>query len=166
MDDQGQDLETYISNKFGPQGLQMVRNPNAHIYQSGRAVGIEFLRQRNVVPTQRAHALVEYVKEKEGNERANAFMEVLFHQYFEKGENINSINTLLDLVQPFVSSLPDPSVLEERRSNVEGKDLAYKRGIRGVPYFSIEQEGDRPVQFSGAQPVDLMVEVLEEAADV
>ena len=42
----------------------------------------------------------------------------------------------------------------------------YQRGlnIRGVPFFIIHGKGDeRPVAFSGAQPVDIIAEQLQQA---
>ena len=55
----------------------------------------------------------------------------------------------------------------ERHRKVVEKDRFHKDGmnIHGVPFFIIEQhDGSRPVGFSGAQPADLIAEMLQEAA--
>ena len=40
------------------------------------------------------------------------------------------------------------------------------QGISGVPFFIIEQNnGGKPLAFSGAQPIDVIAECLEEASE-
>ncbi len=65
----------------------MLDDPNSYLRRAGRAVGIEFVTERNIYPTISAHALVETLKETNNNEGANRFMEELYKRYFEKAEN-------------------------------------------------------------------------------
>merc|ERR1712150_70529 len=96
--EEGVDIETYLYNKYGSRGVQAFHDPDSHLFTSGRKVGIEFLKKRNVYPTIKAHSLMEYAKEQQdNNDAANQIMEELFHRYFEKGENINCADTLVDI---------------------------------------------------------------------
>ena len=51
MDDEGEDLRHYIVRKYGPRGARMVDDPNNHLMQSGKAVGIAFENKRKIYPT-------------------------------------------------------------------------------------------------------------------
>lgn len=51
MDEQGEDLREHIIGKYGPRGASMIDDPNNHLMQSGRAVGINFVNERKIYPT-------------------------------------------------------------------------------------------------------------------
>ncbi len=56
---------------------------------------------------------------------------------------------------------------ETRREQVREKDRYYKNvwGVSGVPYYVVERNDGQPaIEFSGAQPIDIIAEQLEEAA--
>ena len=136
-----------------------------------------------------AHALMEYMKEID-NDKANQLMEIMYQEYFEKGRNINADDVLEELALrvgggdgTIITSEGVRTVLRDgsRLTDIVRKDQLAKRqmGVTGVPYFIIESadaedptttttSGRRhrrpPVAFSGAQPVDLIAEVLEEQA--
>ena len=46
-----EDLRAHLYNKYGPRGARMADDPNSHLMQAGRAVGIHFNNKRNVYPT-------------------------------------------------------------------------------------------------------------------
>jgi len=168
--DEGEDLEAHLYKKYGSRGLQMLNDPNTYLYVAGRKVGIEFLKNRKVYPTYKAHALMEYAKEQD-NQKANKLMEELFQRYFEKGENINSEDTLVEIASKAgieEQAAKDAIGDEKFRFSVNEKDSYHKQKMRvsGVPFFVIERkDGQRPVGFSGAQPVDIIAQQLEEAAE-
>ena len=170
MKEEGEDLREHLFNKYGPRGARMIDDPNKHLMQSGREVGIQFNNQRRIYPTTKAHALMEYLKERD-HEKANDLMEIMFHEYFENAQNINSADKLEELaVQVGVEAAEARAAMEseELLNQVRVKDRFAKTEMRvsGVPFFIIESnvEGGRPVAFSGAQPVGLIAEVLEEAS--
>lgn len=169
IDPEGENVREHLLVKYGPRGPAMLEN----VIRAGRAAGIEFS-HKNVYPTIKAHALMEYLKDTKGESTANQFMESLYFEYFEKDQNINSDDFLLELVGRLEGvnvaeatlALMDNSELKER---VRQKDMKAKRQMRvsGVPFFIIESNkaGAQPVGFSGAQPADMIAEVLEEQVD-
>lgn len=169
--EEGEDLEAHLYKKYGTKGVEMLRDPNSHLYVAGRKVGIEFAQKRNIYPTLKAHALMEYAKKEHSNDTANELMEELFHRYFENGDNINSDEILAQIAEKVgiessksKDACQDDSLLYE----VYEKDKLHKEQMRisGVPFFVIDRkDGQRPIGFSGAQPIDIMAEQLEEASD-
>jgi predicted DsbA family dithiol-disulfide isomerase len=168
--EEGEDLEAVMFRKYGSRGVQMVNDPNSHLRTSGKKVGIDFLVKRNVYPTLKAHSLMEYSKN-EDNKAANQIMEELFHRYFENGENINSIDILLEIASKAGidgKAAKDAIKDDEFIYAVNEKDTLHKRQMRisGVPFLVIERkDGQRPVGFSGAQPIDIIAEQLKDASE-
>lgn len=171
MPEEGEDLEAHLFKKYGHAGVQMVKDPNAYLYVAGRKVGIEFTQKRNIYPTKKAHALMEYTKKTKSNEVANQMMEEMFHRYFEKGDNINSEDVLAEIATKVgvdETSAKEACQDDQYLYDVEEKDKLYKEQMRisGVPFFILERkDGQRPIGFSGAQPIDIMAEQLEEATE-
>jgi predicted DsbA family dithiol-disulfide isomerase len=145
-------------------------NPDNSIAKAGRAVGIQFTNQRNMYPTVQAHALMEHVK-KNDNDKANALMEIMYSEYFEKGVNINHVDVLTALAERVgLDKVEAKAAIEnqELQALVRKKDQMYKTQMRvsGVPFFIIEpNNGDRPIAFSGAQPPEIIAEQLETASE-
>ena len=166
----GRRLADHLGKKYGQRAIQMLNDPNNHMYVTGRKVGIEFTSKRKIYPTQKAHALMEYLKEQDNN-KANEVMEEMYKRYFEQGQNINDDSVLKEIAVKFgVKEEEAKDAIEDGRRlmEVDEKDYIAKRrmGISGVPFFRIEQNsGGRPVGFSGAQPIDIIAECLEEAAE-
>jgi predicted DsbA family dithiol-disulfide isomerase len=168
MPEEGEDIMEHLVKKYGPAAEKRFNDPNSSMKQSGRAVGIEFTNDRRIYNTLKAHTLVEYVKnELKDNEKANAIMEDLYGRYFEKGENIDSVELLQQVAQKAGHSV-DAQVLEDpkRHSNILEKDMQVKRrGVHGVPFFIIENNGDgESVNFSGAYPPAFIAEQLIDAS--
>jgi predicted DsbA family dithiol-disulfide isomerase len=171
MPDEGEDIEAHLYKKYGINGVKMLKDPNAYLYVAGRKAGIEFTNKRNIYPTKKAHALMEYAKNEKSNDVANQMMEEMFHRYFEKGDNINSEDVLAEIAQKVgidESSAKEAVKNDQYLYEVNEKDKLYKQQMRisGVPFFLIERkDGQRPIGFSGAQPVEIMAEQLEEATE-
>lgn len=116
---------------------------------------------------------MEYLKEND-NEKANQLMGIMYEEYFEKGQNINADDVLEGLAARVGLTAEQTRIVihdDARLRGVVQKDQLAKRqmGVTGVPFFVIEPsstaaKGARPVAFSGAQPADLIAEVLEEQA--
>jgi predicted DsbA family dithiol-disulfide isomerase len=167
--EEGEDLEEYLSRKYGASAVQRLHDPNSYMRTAGRKVGIEFNSKRRVLPTGKAHALMEYAKERQGNDTANKIMEDLFHRYFEKAENISDVNLLVDIASKHgIDKESAKNAIQDDKFiyAVNEKDQLHKQQMRisGVPFFVIQRkDGKRPVGFSGAQPVDVIAEQLEDA---
>ena len=136
----------------------------------GRKVGIEFNNDRLAVNTKRAHSLVELLKNKGENDKANAFMEDLYIAYFEDGENINDEKVLKEKIakydvdeQEIAFAMTEHNLMEVVQKD---RDVKAKYGVSGVPYFMIHPNkgGGLPVAFSGAYPPEAIAEQLQEAA--
>jgi predicted DsbA family dithiol-disulfide isomerase len=113
---------------------------------------------------------MEHVK-KSDNAKANALMEVMYLEYFEKGVNINNVDVLTALAERVgLDKVEAKAAIENQdlQALVRQKDQAYKTEMRvsGVPFFIIEpNNGNRPIAFSGAQPPDIIAEQLEKASE-
>ena len=169
--EEGQDIQEYLARKYGSRAVQRMNDPNSYLYTAGKKVGIEFLKKRNIYPTFKAHSLMEFVKEIDNN-LANDLMEQLFHRYFEKGENINEDKVLVEIASNLgIDQGKARKSLEGDNSfryTVQEKDQIHKQRMRisGVPFFIIERKGKKPpLGFSGAQPIEIMAEQLEEATE-
>jgi predicted DsbA family dithiol-disulfide isomerase len=170
MGDEGEDLMEHLTKKYGPGAAARALDPNSSLYVMGRKVGIEFATDRKMVATQRAHALVEHLKTK-NNESANQFMEDLFRSFFVEGQDINQEALLAEMAQKYgVDAKEATSVMDAKHRHdimVKDRQIKSKYGVSGVPFFMIHpNEGSGPpVAFSGAYPVDVIAEQLEEAAE-
>ena len=171
LPEEGEPIEQHLEKKYGTAAVARFRGPNNPLFDAGQKVGINFTNNRNIYPTVRAHALVEKVKEID-NDKANTLMEALFHCYFEEGQNINDPESLADIalkatefdVQQALNAMDDAIL----HAQVRTKDRLYKVQMRvtGVPFYIIEQNnGGRPVAFSGAQSPETIAELLTDAAD-
>ena len=171
LPEEGEPIEQHLEKKYGPAAMVRFRGPDNPLIAAGRKVGIHFTNNRRIYPTLRAHSLLEMIKE-QSNDEANKLMEALFHSYFEEGQNINDPEKLAVMAQK-VTGLDKQQALEamedaNRHESVRAKDQMYKSKMRvtGVPFYIIEKaSGGRPVTFSGAQPPEMIAELLEEAAD-
>jgi predicted DsbA family dithiol-disulfide isomerase len=166
----GEDFDVHIGKKYGPAMAAKLDSPDNSIAKAGRAVGIQFNNQRNMYPTVQAHALMEHVK-KSDNAKANALMEIMYSEYFEKGENINDVDVLTALAERVGLDKEEAKAAIENQdlqAVVQKKDQMYKTQMRvsGVPFFIIEpNNGERPIAFSGAQPPEIIAEQLESASE-
>jgi predicted DsbA family dithiol-disulfide isomerase len=170
MPEEGEPIGEHLSKKYGPSAAQRFNDPNSSLRVMGRNVGIEFNNDRKVVNSKRAHALVEYLKHEKGNDAANQLMEDLYKMYFEDGQDINDETVLITAVNKYgldaehTRRVIAPDYLKE----IVEKDQhnKYRYGVSGVPFFIIHPNDgkSRPVTFSGAYPVEVIAEQLEEAA--
>ena len=140
--------------------------PDNPLSQAGNKVGIAFNPSRRLIPTLRPHVIMEHVNKVHGVDKGNELMKVLFRKYFEEAIDVSVPSHLLDacaevfgpeLRESFTVALGDEAIA----SSVKAKDQFAKSRLRvsGVPFFII---GDN--SFSGAQPPELLAEVLREAA--
>mmetsp|Transcript_11820 Transcript_11820/g.34109 ORF Transcript_11820/g.34109 Transcript_11820/m.34109 type:complete len:184 (+) Transcript_11820:335-886(+) len=182
---QPESIEQHLTKKYGPGIARSLRDPNSSLNRMGRENGIHWNHDRNVYPTQKAHALMEFVQQRKSKEEANQLMEIMYKAYFEDGADIADVNVLKGFAKPLLadsssssSSSQDTEIdaAIESALSVENQDkvtakvnaLRTKYRVSGVPHFIIESntKGRPPATFSGAYPVDVLAEQLEEAAGI
>ncbi len=160
----------HLSNKYGPAIVERFNKPNNPLDLAGRNVGITFNKSRRFINTVDGHRLMEWCN-RTYPEKSDQLMEKLFHAYFEEAKDLSSVEELSAIatsvgfneesVNTFLQS-------DEYRSEVLQSDQRSKRALRvsGVPYFIIEDNnGGRPMAFSGAQPPEVIAQALEEAQE-
>ena len=97
-------------------------------------------------------------------------MDALFKAYFTDAKDLSKYSELVSCAVE--SGLEGASAMqmldsERFRSEVTEKATSWSwRGVNGVPFFVIHTAGGagQPVAFSGAQPPELIAEVLREQA--
>lgn len=157
MPKEGMDRATYLEAKFG--SLDAFRRMEERMLAAGAFEHVAFAMGKiaRTPNTFLAHRLIWYGA-KLGHQ--DAVVESLFRGYFERGADIGSQRTLTHLanqagldekeVERFLAS--DEGEAEVKGEEVEGHRL----GIRGVPYFLLNQTHG----ISGAQPVEAFVSAI------
>jgi predicted DsbA family dithiol-disulfide isomerase len=129
------------------------------LLEAGSIEHISFAFQKMAVTpnTFLAHRLIWYAGQ-QGCQ--NEIVNQLFKGYFEEGADIGSIPTLVRLAaqagltaEPFLCS--DEGIAEVRADEAAGHRL----GIRGVPYFVLNQAQG----ISGAQPTEVFAAAMKQA---
>lgn len=154
----GMDRATYLEAKFG--SLDAFRQLEEHVLAAGAAERIPFAFEKvaRTPNTFLAHRLIWFA-EQQGCQ--NAVVESLFRGYFVEGANIGVPSTLVQLADRSGMSV---EAVERFLQSHEGTEevkaeqaIGHRLGIRGVPYFVLNQASG----ISGAQPVDVFVSAIE-----
>lgn len=160
---EGKPWDELVRTKFG--GPERARAMFGHVASAGAEDGIPFEFDRITVAanTGAAHRLI-LLAQREGVGLAMA--EALFRAHFNEGRNVGDTGVLADVaagvgldrgrVAEFLAGgeLAD----EVQRSQAE----AAEGGISGVPFFVLEGK----YAFSGAQPVETFVSVLDQVVQL
>jgi predicted DsbA family dithiol-disulfide isomerase len=148
LPEEGIDLAQFISMRFGPAGNDRMR----HLHEVGRSCNIEFTTNRLMVPSMRAHRLVEFAQAHALCD-AVKLMEAIFSAYFEHGAVINQVPVLADIAE---SVGLDRAAIVAFLESSDLDDVVFARyrealelGINGVPYFVIAVE-QQPVKTAAA----------------
>jgi predicted DsbA family dithiol-disulfide isomerase len=147
----------YLKAKFG--SLDTFKDMEQRLLEAGASERIPFAFEKiaRTPNTFGAHRLIWYAAQRGCQ---NEMVDQLFKGYFEEGADIGSIPTLARLAaqagitaEPFLCS--DEGIAEVKADEAAGHRL----GIRGVPYFVLNQ-----VQgISGAQPAEVLAAAMEQA---
>ncbi len=155
-------LEERLSRKYG-MTLEQARSANARVTAAAAAEGLDFrldiARAGNTLDAHRLiHAAAEVGRQGEVKER-------LMQAYFTEGRPIGSADTLTELAEEAgldrdraVAALASDELAAAVRAD---EREAAALGINGVPFFVV----DRRYGVSGAQPSELLLEVLQRAWD-
>ena len=158
MPKEGMDRRTYLEAKFG--SLDTFRQLEEQILAAGAAECISFAFEKvaRIPNTFMAHRLIWYAGQQG---RQDAVVESLFRGYFEEGADIGVPSTLVQLADRSglsVEAVDQFLQSDKGTEEVKGEEAAgHRLGIRGVPYFVLNQA----YGISGAQPVDVFVSAIE-----
>jgi predicted DsbA family dithiol-disulfide isomerase len=160
MSEAGIDRKTYRSNKFG--SWEYSQALDAKTVQATQDDGIVFRYDlMTVTPnTLKAHRLTWFAGQQD---KATEMAERILNAYFTEGQNIAEVEVLANLAAEVgidaetakAFLLSDAGIQEVR----ELERQAIAQGIHGVPHIRIGQE-----VVSGAQPVDVFLAALQNAA--
>jgi predicted DsbA family dithiol-disulfide isomerase len=151
----------YLEKKFG--GPARAQQIYARVTDAGKKAGIDFQFDRIVVQpnTVDAHRLVYHALEKG---KQDAVVEELFKAYFLDARDLTKTSILSEIAEK--AGIDRKSVAEYLETD-EDSDLiaeadheARQVGVEGVPFFIL----NRKVGLSGAQPPEMLLQAMEEAA--
>ena len=173
MPDEGEDITSHIDKKYGPGSAARFLSDTSPLYSAGEACGVNFNKdpKRKIFTTAKCHSLMGYTKGVHGNEKANELMSVMFTAYFVNARSVNQAAVLKELYAEIglewteeAAACLDP--MSEYSQEAEMGDQAVKmKSVSGVPFFIIERsDGSAPIVFSGAQPVEVIQDALEECS--
>lgn len=153
-------LDQMLADKYGI-GLEQAEAMNSQVSELALAEGLDYrLDDARPGNTFDAHRLLHYAATKELRAEAK---ERLLRAYFNEGKPIGELDTLVSLAGEIgLDSGEVRSVLESdafseevRADEVRARAL----GANGVPFFVFDER----YGVSGAQPADLLLEVLQKA---
>jgi predicted DsbA family dithiol-disulfide isomerase len=137
LPEEGIELAGFVAMRFGPAGNDRMR----HLSEVGRGSNINFTSNRLMLPSMRAHRLVEFAQSHALCD-AVVLMEAIFSAYFERGAVINQISVLADIA---AQCGLDREQVTRFLASSELEDVVFARyrealelGINGVPYFVID----------------------------
>lgn len=157
----GERTVDHLASKYGvstEEAMGMMDN----VSQVAATVGLTYdLANTRHGNTRDAHRLLLWAQQ-QGN--VDAVLERLYSGYFEQGESVFTEDDLLGVardtgldVEAARAMLESDALCDEVLAD---QQLAHDFGSRGVPFFVI----DRRYGISGAQPLEVFVETLRQAA--
>jgi predicted DsbA family dithiol-disulfide isomerase len=161
MPEAGMDRKTYLQQKFGdPDRFQGMQGTMQRIAAD---LGIDYRpeRQTRMPSTRRSHMLIAAGA---ATGRQTELKEAILRAYFSDGRDIGDPVVLRDIAAPFGIDAAQVDELladsELRAAVAQHEDEAHRMQINGVPTFVF----DRKAGFSGAQEVEVFLQVLDRVA--
>jgi len=162
VDEPGLSTLDYLASRKGMAKSQ-VEEMTGHLKQLGQTVGIDFQWDKAlIVHTENAHRLLHYAHTQH---KANELKEILLEAHFTLGLNVQHIESLVSLATQVGLDA------EEVRKVLHSDDFKYEfkqdiqdglnLGLKGVPFFIF----DRKYGISGAQPLEVFEQTLQQAYD-
>ena len=174
--EEGRNLAKTLREKYGRDPRSMY----GAVEDAGRDVGITFKFSEDQMgyPSVRAHMLLAYARDHEGevnpaNETrtpvplgvVDGVKRDLFTSYFERHENINDVDVLVDIAAKNGFNAEDVrGYLDTAKARTEvfaHAEEARRLGIQGVPFFVF----GGGVYISGAQPATVFARALHKMLD-
>jgi predicted DsbA family dithiol-disulfide isomerase len=161
LPNEGMPRADYTAAKFG--GPERAREIYARVARAGASAGIEFRFDKiRVQPnTVDAHQLILLAA---AFDAQDGVVESLFTGYFLEARDLSDRETLVELAQR--GGLPNGEgerclEAQQLRQQVQEQDRhARTLGVEGVPFFVFDQK----LAASGAQPPEVLVDAMEQAA--
>lgn len=155
----GQNIHEVLAQKYG-MSVEKAKEANLGVGQQAATVGLNFnFDEMKPTNTFDAHRLAKFAKT-QGKEPVVS--EKLLHAYFTESKHIGDFEALADIAE--ASGLNRQEVLEVLHDQNayatevrQDESRAQQYGVRGVPYFVINQK----YAISGAQPIETFVEALQ-----
>jgi len=170
--EEGASLLDLLTKKYG--GAAAASHFDAHhkrLTQAGAKVGIAFNTPwvDRVVKSIDSHRLIEWCKEV-APDRTDELVHGLLKAYFIDGMQLNNHDHLISVAESCNLDGAAEMLSSDRfRREVKTKvDDWGRKGVSGVPFFLVHPASGKgqPTVFSGAQPIELMSEVLQEQAQL
>ncbi|MEH7479610.1 DsbA family oxidoreductase [Neobacillus drentensis] len=155
----GQNIHEVLGKKYG-MSVEKAKEANQGVGQQAATVGLKFnFDEMKPTNTFDAHRLAKFAKT-QGKEAAVS--EMLLHAYFTESKHIGDIETLADLAEAAGLNRQEVvQVLNDKEAYAidvrQDESLAQQYGVRGVPYFVINQK----YAISGAQPTETFMGALQ-----
>jgi predicted DsbA family dithiol-disulfide isomerase len=155
----GQNIHEVLAKKYG-MSVEKAKEANQGVGQQAATVGLKFnFDEMKPTNTLDAHRLAKFAKT-QGKEAAVS--EMLLHAYFTESKHIGDIETLTDLAEAAGLNRQEVlQVLNDKEAYAtdvrQDESLAQQYGVRGVPYFVINQK----YAISGAQPTETFMGALQ-----
>ncbi|PGY05658.1 DsbA family oxidoreductase [Bacillus sp. AFS031507] len=155
----GQNIHEVLAKKYG-MSVEKAKEANQGVGQQAATVGLKFnFDEMKPTNTFDAHRLAKFAKI-QGKEAAVS--EMLLHAYFTESKHIGDIETLADLAEAAGLNRQEVvQVLNDKEAYAtdvrQDESLAQQYGVRGVPYFVINQK----YAISGAQPTETFMGALQ-----
>ena len=168
---EGEDMYEHLADKYGEQKARIFTSPNNPLDKAGAKCGVTFNAARRIIRTADSHRLVEWCKEVAPS-KEDALMEKLFEAYFTHAKDLSKHSELAACAAACgLDSSAATTMLagELFEQVVQQKAKGWSRqGVSGVPYFVINTASGKgkAVAFSGAQPSELIAQVLSEQAEL
>ncbi|WP_066066663.1 DsbA family oxidoreductase [Neobacillus soli] len=155
----GQNIHEVLAGKYG-MSIEKAKEANRGVGQQAATVGLTFnFDEMKPTNTFDAHRLAKFAKT-QGKEAVVS--EKLLNAYFAESQDIGDSETLADIAetaglnrQEIVTVLNDKDAYANEVRQDEA--IAQQYGVRGVPYFIINQK----YAISGAQPTETFMGALQ-----
>ncbi|WP_416828693.1 DsbA family oxidoreductase [Ectobacillus polymachus] len=155
----GRSIYEEFSMKYG-MSIEQAKQTTKGIAQQAATVGLTFnFKEMKPTNTFNAHRLIKWAKR---NGKEAAIIEKLLYAYFTESKDLGSIETLADIAEESCLDRKEAlRVLNDKKLNAndvrQDEVAAEQFGIRGVPYFIINQK----YGISGAQPTETFAGALQ-----
>jgi protein disulfide-isomerase len=151
------DIVAHMKGKSRDWSLSM----HQQVVEAGKSCDIDFrFDKAKVANSFDAHRLIHFATQ---NNKGNEMAQCLFHAYFTLGKNISDGKTLVSLgksigldSKQIKNFLKGNDCIDEVNADIQ---IAQHLGIRGVPFFIINQK----YALSGAQEPDIFLDALHQA---
>jgi predicted DsbA family dithiol-disulfide isomerase len=156
----GKSIHEVLATKYG-MSLEEAKKANHSVGQQAASVGLTFnFEEMKPTNTFDAHRLAKYAKA-QGKERE--MTEKLLFSYFTESKHLGDHETLGEIAEAVGLDRQETlKVLEDKNAYANevriDEGLAQQYGVRGVPYFVINQK----YAISGAQPTETFLSALQQ----